>query len=89
MFFIYVFIYLYCSEFSIITQRVPLLFVLSYTIIYPQIFACFTSLKTKRYFLVVFVLYSVLKLAESNNEIFPDMIICCLVLKNMKKEKKS
>ena len=70
MFFIYVFIYLYCSEFSIITQRVPLLFVLSYTIIYPQIFACFTSLKTKRYFLVVFVLYSVLKLAESNNEIF-------------------
>ena len=70
MFFIYAFIYLYCSEFSIITLRVPLLFVFSYTIIYPQIFACITSLKTKRCFLVVFVLYSVLKLAESNNEIF-------------------
>lgn len=70
LYFLYAFVYLYCSEFMIITSRVPLLFIFSYTIIYPQIFACFTKLKAKTCFLVVFIIYAVLKLVESNDEVF-------------------
>lgn len=60
-FYIYCFIYLYLSELGIFLERVPLLFIFSYWIIYPQIYEILS--KEKKYlFLLLFFFYSMMKM---------------------------
>lgn len=70
LFLIYIYIFLYFSEVSIILQRLPLLFIFSYLIIYPQIFACLKHKVYKKIFYAVFFTYAILKVVASNNEVF-------------------
>lgn len=67
--YIYCFVYLYCSEMSIILNRVGLLFIFSYWIIYPQIYMLLSN-KKKYLFLVILLLYGILKCATCNSVLF-------------------
>lgn len=70
LFLIYLGIFLFFSEVSIILQRLPLLFIFSYAIIYPQIFTCFKHRLYKKIFYVVFFIYAIMKVAVANIEVF-------------------
>ena len=59
--FIYLFSYLYLSEMSILTSRVPLLFMFVYWPLYVQIYE-WQSKKRKVFFLICFFCYSVMKI---------------------------
>lgn len=60
LFFLYICIYLFCSEMSILLERIPNLFVCSYWILYPCFYG---SLKkdNKILFILIFLFYGVLK----------------------------
>lgn len=59
--FIYIFSYLYLSEMSILTQRIPLLFLFAYWPLYVQIYG-WQNKSRKFVFLLLFFSYSVMKI---------------------------
>jgi len=65
-FFIYCFIFLYFSEIAILLQRVTLLFIFPYWILYPQIYSL---IKKKQVFLIILLFYGILKMSVGNNNI--------------------
>jgi hypothetical protein len=65
-FYIYSFIFLYFSEISILLERVAVLFVFGYWIIYPQIYALLSK-NYKKVFLLFLLVYGILKMAGNNN----------------------
>jgi len=65
-FFIYCFIFLYFSEMTILLERVAILFVFSYWILYPQLYSLIKN-KNKKIFLVILLLYGVLKMSGNRN----------------------
>jgi hypothetical protein len=67
---LYFFVFFFCSEMTVITQRVPLLFVFSYWILYSRLYELIALRKAKLVFLSLFTLYSILKLGGSNQDIF-------------------
>lgn len=68
-FYLYCFIYLYCSEMSIILDRVGLLFIYSYWILFPQIYALLSP-RNKNIYLIAFFLYGLLKCLMCKNVLF-------------------
>ena len=68
-FYIFIFIYLFCSEMSIILNRVGLLFSFGYWVIYPQIYYLLSN-KKKIYFLIIFLFYGILKCSACDNVLF-------------------
>lgn len=68
-FYVFIFIYLYCSEMSIILNRVGLLFIYGYWILFPQIYELLSK-NYKKFFLIVFFLYGVLKCLTCNNILY-------------------
>jgi hypothetical protein len=65
--YIYWFVYLYCSEVYIILQRMPLLFIFSYWILYPQLFYVLSKEK-KKIFLIFMLVYGVLLFSTYTKE---------------------
>jgi hypothetical protein len=63
-FYMYIFFYLYCSEMLVLIQRMPILFIFSYWVLYPQIYDLLSS-KRKKYFFAVLLFYSTLKLLSN------------------------
>jgi hypothetical protein len=66
MFVIYLTIFLFFSEISIILERVTVLFIVSYWILLPQIYSCFSK-KNKFLFLFVIFIYGFIKISGGNN----------------------
>ncbi|MCM1321742.1 MAG: EpsG family protein [Bacteroides sp.] len=64
--FCYVYVYLFTSEMAVLTDRLPLLFVFSYWFVYPQIYESLNSINIKRLFLLILMLYSIIKLIKFN-----------------------
>jgi hypothetical protein len=62
--FIYWFIYLYCSELFIITQRIPILFAFPYWILYPQLYSILSKEK-KSIFLLLLLIYGCLVYSQN------------------------
>lgn len=59
--FIYFFIYLYFHDMSILTDRLPVLFIFAYWVLYPEIYE-FQNKQNKGIFLSLFLLYSLIKM---------------------------
>jgi hypothetical protein len=66
LFLIYIYVYLFCSEFFIILERIPNLFVCSYWILYPNFFRVLKH-GAKYLFIVMIILYGVLKMLSLFN----------------------
>lgn len=66
--FFYILIFLYCSEFYILIERLSILFVFGYWIVYPQVFSIL-SVKKKNVFLGVLFLYGMLKTMSGHQDI--------------------
>lgn len=66
--FLYAFVYLYCSEFSIMLSRFSLLFIVGYWYVYPDIYYKISKSK-KKLFIIVFIMYSFLRLVLTYNDI--------------------
>jgi hypothetical protein len=69
VFYLYVFIFLYFSEISILLERVAILFVFPYWILYPQLYSLL-NIKFKQIFLLILLVYGILKLGIGNRNIF-------------------
>lgn len=65
----YSIVYLFMSDVYILIQRLSLLFIISYAILFPCIFRLI-SLKTKRIFIMSIFLYAIMRIGISNNNIF-------------------
>jgi hypothetical protein len=65
-FFLYSFIFLFFTEITIITERVPALFIFSYWILYPQIYVLIPKNK-KVLFLILFLFYGLIKIVLDFN----------------------
>jgi len=63
--FIYWFVYLYCSEMYILLQRIPLLFVVSYWMLYPQIYGMM-SRQFKYVFICCALIYGAARFSQYN-----------------------
>lgn len=63
-FFIYLFVFLFFSDLSIITGRIPDFFIFAYWVIFPQIYDRLSA-TNKKLFLVILLLYGILKLLMS------------------------
>lgn len=61
LFYLYIFIYLYCSEFAIIIARVTALFIPSYWILYSRLYSLLKK-KGKVIFVIIFLPYCLLKI---------------------------
>lgn len=61
MLYLYSFIFLYCTDFRIVVDRLPTLIYCTYWILYPKLFSFFTK-RTKAVFLSVLLLYSLIKI---------------------------
>lgn len=69
LFFLY-FITFFCfSEIKVISDRVPMLFICSYWILYPQIISCFRLLSNKMIFINFIILLAMLKILTGTNNI--------------------
>jgi hypothetical protein len=68
-FVLYSFFYLFFSEFYIIIERIPNLFVFSYWVLYPKIFDIFSKNK-KMIFMTTILVYGILKLIIMNDEVW-------------------
>jgi len=66
--YIYLFSFLFLSEMSILSDRIPTLFLLAYWIVYPQIYGYLNKNK-KMLFLVLFFLYSSLKIVSGYSSV--------------------
>lgn len=67
-FYMYIFLFLYGSCFSIVYERVALLFIFSYWILFPRIYQILSP-RYKSYFLVVFIMYGLIKYTNGNRNI--------------------
>ena len=67
-FFIYLFIFLYFSEMTILLERIALLFVFSYWILFPQVFALLSKTHKKIFFTALFY-YGIAKLVMGHHNI--------------------
>lgn len=68
IFYLYVFSYLYLSEMSILIDRIPILFICSYWFLLPQLYSILEK-DFKILFLLVFLLYAILKISSANRSI--------------------
>lgn len=62
---IYLFVNLFFADMSIITDRVSILFIFSYWVLYPQIYEILNR-QNKIVFLIILLIYSVLKMISGN-----------------------
>jgi hypothetical protein len=67
---IYYFAYSFLSEIKVIIERVPLLFVFSYWILYPNLFALVKKRINKALIMCALLLFTTAKFLKSNNNIF-------------------
>jgi hypothetical protein len=65
-FYLYSFIFLFFTEITIVTERVPALFIFSYWVLYPQIYALIQKNK-KVSFLILFLFYGLIKIVLGYN----------------------
>jgi hypothetical protein len=65
-YYLYSFIFLYFSEIFIILERVNLLFIFPYWVLYPQIYS-FLKKDCKKIFLIILLFYGIIKMYENNN----------------------
>lgn len=66
--YLYIFSYLYLSEMSILTDRIPILFVCSYWFLFPELYSRLKK-DYKILFLLLFLLYSSLKIISANHSV--------------------
>jgi len=71
VFYVYMITFLFFSDVGIITQRVPLYFIFSYWILYPNIYACLSK-KRKCFFLFLLLLYGTVKTYYASHHIIAD-----------------
>jgi hypothetical protein len=69
LFMVFFFIYFYFSEVTVITERVPLLFVAAYWVLYPNIYALIEHKLNKVLFLVIMLMYAAVKLVNANSNV--------------------
>jgi hypothetical protein len=69
MYLIYFIIFFYFSEITIITERVPLLFVPAYWILYPSMYALVEKIINKVLFVLLFCFYGVVKSVNAYSNI--------------------
>ncbi len=67
LFYLFCFVYLFLSEFSIFVERISMLFVAGYWIVVPALYACMKR-TWKKCFLLVFILYCILKMLVQCDE---------------------
>lgn len=67
-YYLYGLLFLYFSEMDIIFERVAILFVFSYWVLYPQIFS-FLDKRSKQVFLILVLIFGVLKMGIGNRDI--------------------
>jgi hypothetical protein len=63
---LYFFFFFFFAEIQVMTERLPLLFIFSYWILYPQLFGIIKLRANKRIFILVFLCYSALKITIGN-----------------------
>lgn len=68
IFYLYIFIWLYCSEMYILVQRLPLLFVFSYWIVLPSVFEVLGN-ENKKLFLIFVLSVGMMKIVKDNSNI--------------------
>jgi hypothetical protein len=68
-FYLYTFVYLYFSDMTIILERVAVLFIFPYWVVYPYIYSLLRN-KSKQLFLIILLFYGILKLGLGNRNIF-------------------
>jgi len=68
IFYLYIFIFLYFSEMTIILERIAILFIFPYWIIYPQIYALLRK-SYKQIYLFILLLFGLLKIGVGNRNI--------------------
>lgn len=68
-FLVYIFIFLYFSEIQILLERLSLLFIFSYWILYPRIYSLINLKFNKSVFLILLFCYSCMKLISLNDNI--------------------
>lgn len=69
LFVLYFIVYFYCSEISVLVERIPMLFVPCYWILYPNIFELLDKKKKYLIFIPTFVLFSLMKIINANSNI--------------------
>jgi hypothetical protein len=69
IYYIYIIIYLYFSEVMILLERIAVLFVFPYWILYPQIYALLSK-KQKKIFLFILLFYGILKMGMAGKNIY-------------------
>lgn len=69
VFLIYISIFLYFSEMQILLERLSLLFIFSYWILYPRIYSLINLKFNRSVFLILLICYSCMKLISLNNNI--------------------
>jgi hypothetical protein len=67
-FYLYIFVYLYFSEMMIFIERVVLLFIFPYWVLYPQIYS-FLTRRSKEMFLLILLFFGILKMYYNNKNI--------------------
>lgn len=70
LYILYFISYFYLSEAYILTQRVPVLFILSVWIIYPYLYSKIRSKQVKTVMIFLFMLYGCMKMVRTNQDIF-------------------
>jgi hypothetical protein len=70
-FYVYSFIFLYFSEITILLERVAVLFIFGYWIIYPQIYSLLSK-NYKKMFLLFLLIYGIFKMGTGNNKIITE-----------------
>ena len=66
-FYVYMLLYLFCSEYVIVFQRICGLLVFSYWFLYPFMYVSLKKKYSKMVFMILFVLYAVLRLISGSN----------------------
>ncbi|GAB6011244.1 EpsG family protein [Viscerimonas tarda] len=69
VYFIYTICFLYFSEFTILVERVPFLFIFVYWILYPAFFYCLKTIRYKFLFVSALFLYGCIKLLMGSSDI--------------------
>lgn len=67
--FIYLFIYLFCSEMNILLSRVAILFIVGYWFVFPNIYYRLSK-SNKSLYLLILIAYSFMKLIMMDNPLF-------------------
>ena len=67
LFYLFSFVYLFLSEFTIFVERISMLFVAGYWIVVPALYGCMKR-SWKKCFLLIFILYCILKMLVQCDE---------------------